>query len=134
MSSKAPDWLSQIDTESRLALLTTRQANEPEGQGAEARKRLFLGPSWSRSWQASALKEPSCWGLVSRFFYGSEMGGRRGNKVKRLLNPAKVPWNGKPQAGDVLVSLPHSPPAGALTQVFSLSRPLCTPTITRAAR
>ena len=75
MSSKAPDWLSQIDTESRLALLTTRQANEPEGQGAEARKRLFLGPSWSRSWQASALKEPSCWGLVARFFYGSEMGG-----------------------------------------------------------
>ena len=31
MSSKAPGCLSPIDTESKLALLTTRQANEPEG-------------------------------------------------------------------------------------------------------
>ena len=41
-SSKAPAWLSQIITESKLALLTTGQANESERRGVEARNTILF--------------------------------------------------------------------------------------------
>ena len=41
-NSKAPGWLSQIVTESKLILLATRQANESKRRGVEARKMTLI--------------------------------------------------------------------------------------------
>ena len=41
--------------------------------GVGTRRGLHSWASWQRRWQSSASKQPSCWELKIRFFYGSEI-------------------------------------------------------------
>ena len=54
------------------------------------RKGLHSGAGWLRKWQASASKEPSCQGLVARFFCGSEMRERWGNSEVKWKSLSQV--------------------------------------------
>ena len=97
-SSKAPGWLSQIVTESKLALPATRQANESERWGDEVRKKAFYSKPPDQN-DSRVVSQNNC--LVKAWLPGSFMdqrweGGRWGSKVK-LFNTCKSPleW-GKP--------------------------------------
>ena len=67
---------------------------------------------YSESWlterrrQINVSKQPSCWGLDIRFFYGIRDGGSRGNKAKDHVILTNISWNGTPQAGEWVQFLP----------------------------
>ena len=67
---------------------------------------------YSESWlterrrQINVSKQPSCWGLDIRFFYGIRDGGNRGNKAKDHVILTNISWNGTPQAGEWVQFLP----------------------------
>ena len=48
MSSKTPGWFAKFVMESKLALLSTRQANESKRRGVEARNTTFFRKLASR--------------------------------------------------------------------------------------
>ena len=97
-------------TESNLALLAARQANESETRCWGKEDDFIRKAGRQRRWLTSVSKKPLSWGLDASFFYSTERGRRWGSKVKKAIRFANIPWNGQPRWGDVLIFLSCSHP------------------------